>query len=453
MKNIQLELYKGNINKNIISVFIPVFLGNLINILYYLFDTIWIGRLVGQDAIAIITIVYPIVILFSAVAFGIGSTITIFVAKAYGANDNEEVKRIIKVSLIISSVFGAVFIILMEIMSGKILTLFNTPEEIFDDTKKYLCITLFSFIPVNLYFCISGILRGFGNTFITMVLLVVSTVINIILDPIMISGFGVFTELGVNGAAYATLISQFFVTAVLVFACMIKKDKFNWFNAKAEWRLYRDIILKSLMSIGQQILPAVSLLYITCIINRFGVEAVTAFGVIGKLDSIVLLAASSMSVTITTAFGQCYGAKENVKAMKYLICGIIYSLIITVAFQLAIAGMMGKMSGLFHVNNEVVAEVGKYFRYLALGYIFSDIACCIVAGINGSGDIGKATVVMMIGFLLVRITLSTVLGMYYSLSGIWFSITMSYLVMLISSAFLIRNEVKAVFGKRTTNTA
>lgn len=97
-----MELYKGNTKMKLLMVFMPVFIGNLINIIYYLADTIWIGNMVGKDAIATTTIVYPIVILFSSIAAGIGNAITIHVSNAYGKNDKDYLYQFIKVSIIFS---------------------------------------------------------------------------------------------------------------------------------------------------------------------------------------------------------------------------------------------------------------------------------------------------------------------------------------------------------------
>ncbi len=446
-----MELYKGNTKMKLLMVFMPVFIGNLINIIYYLADTIWIGNMVGKDAIATTTIVYPIVILFSSIAAGIGNAITIHVSNAYGKNDKDYLYQFIKVSIIFSLLVGIVLVVLLEGFSNQMLILLKTPEEIFVDTKEYLQITLLSFFFVNLYYCISGILRGMGNTTLTMVLLMVSMVLNIVLDPIMINGYLFIPQLRVNGAAMATLISQGLVTIILILILLTNKKVYVMFRYIAPLNLFCKLGIKSILSIGQQIIPAVSLLFITTLISACGVSSVAAFGIIGKLDSIILLAAGSMNITLTTAFGQCYGAKEEKIAFLYLRNGVIVSLIITILSQVGIFAIMGSIGGIFGVGSEVVDLISDYFVYLILGYIFSDIACCIVGAINGMGNVAKATSIMAVGFLAIRVPLGYIMFHYFSLNGIWLSITISYFVMFLNSIILNYKTSNVIQEKQKTS--
>ena len=203
------DLTKGNLLKNMVFILIPILLTNLLNSIYSIVDGIWIGNLVGEHGVSVITNSFPVTLILSSISIGIATSVSVLVAQYYGAKNEEKIKQVVGVSYLFNTIIAITSILLIGLTLNFWLNIMNTPEEIFNMTKQYLSIYLIGFIFNFIFTMIMEEFRAIGNTKITLIFVAISSVLNIILDPILIK-----IGLGINGAALATAISM--ITGMII---------------------------------------------------------------------------------------------------------------------------------------------------------------------------------------------------------------------------------------------
>ena len=208
MKGNVADFTSGSIPKHLIQFSVPLFLGNLLQTLYNTVDTIWVGKFLGPNALGAVSVSFPIIFVLVSLVTGITMATTVLVGQYKGADDEDMVSKTIDTSMFLITVAGIVMSIVGVVLHKQILSLMNTPDELFEMASGYLNITFLGLVFVFGYNTISSILRGLGDSRTPLLFLFYTTVINIILDPIFIFGLGPIPSMGINGAALATVLAQ-----------------------------------------------------------------------------------------------------------------------------------------------------------------------------------------------------------------------------------------------------
>ena len=235
---------------------------------------------------------------------------TTMVAQYRGAGDDAQVKRTVANSLIAITVLGLVSTIVGIALRTEILQWMQTPQEILEPAALYLGIFLIGLIPMFLFNVFASILRGLGDSRSPLRYLAYATVLNIVLDPIMIFGVGPIPALGIKGVALATVISQT-LSAVLLLVQMVRNTDLISLERSA-WRLDGGLIVK-MFRIGipaglQTMIVSFSMIILAAIVNGFGPTVVASFGAAQRLDQFAFMPALSVSFAVTALVGQNLGA-------------------------------------------------------------------------------------------------------------------------------------------------
>ena len=208
------DLTEEKVVPTLIKLLIPILLSNILSVVYNIVDSIWIGNIIGPLGLSSVAVSFPIMLLIGSFAFGVNMANGVIVSQYYGAKDYDTVRHVIKVSTTLGVIILFTVGSLMLIFSRQILIIMNTPENAMDMALIYLRISIIGLPFAYAYFFISSILRAVGDTVRPLIFLIISSVLNIILDPILIKGFWIIPAMGLKGAAIATVISQF--TSVLI---------------------------------------------------------------------------------------------------------------------------------------------------------------------------------------------------------------------------------------------
>ena len=200
--NTKLDFINGNTKKCLLAMTLPMIVAMFLNMAYNLVDSLWIGNLLGELAYAALTNSTPIVLLLTSVAMGATNGISILLSQAIGARNEQKKKKVISTSFCIAVIFSLFITFILELFLPVILAALNTPAETMNMARDYLSIYLLGYIAVYLYLYFTAVLRSFGNTIFQVIAMLISTILNIVLDPIFI------LKIGFHGAAIATLLSQ-----------------------------------------------------------------------------------------------------------------------------------------------------------------------------------------------------------------------------------------------------
>ncbi len=329
----KVDFLHGPIVKSLVLFAIPMLISSLFQQLYNMVDTMIIGHYLGDDSLAAMGACSSIYSLIVGFALGIGSGMSIVNARSYGAGDLDKLKRSVASSICIGLCVAAVATVFGGLLLRPILELLHTPENIIEEAYLYVS-TIVSGVAITMtYNLCSGMLRAIGNSFMPLVFLIVSSILNVFLDLIMIVQF----SMGVRGAALATVMSQA-VSAVLCAAYIIKKTpilvpKKAHFRYDAE--LWKELFAQGISMALMGSIVSIGTVILQYAINGFGSLTIVAHMAARKIYSLFCLAINVTSMAVSTFVSQNKGAGNReriVKVMKYAyIYDVLAAGVITVA--------------------------------------------------------------------------------------------------------------------------
>ncbi|MEI0579891.1 MATE family efflux transporter [Brachyspira pilosicoli] len=425
--NKMIELTEGNVVKGLINLVVPMILGNLLNIAYNIVDTIWIGQMIGPKGLGAIAVSFPIILVLQSIASGVTVASNVLIGQYFGANDKNSVLYVSRVSTTISVILALILSILGYIFAPMLMRFLNAADSIMEYSVSYFRISMIGFPFLFYYFLVSALLRGIGDTVRPLIFLAIASVINVILDPIMIKGLFGFPAMGLDGAAYATVFSQFISVAVSIIYLKMK-DSIVRANPL---RFVFDInITKLMFKIGlpfaaMQLIVSISWLFLNRIINTYGEEASASVAVSMRVDSLSFLPLLALSAGIATMVAQNIGAnkmdrvKEIYKAgLKMAIALSTFMAIFSVLFPELIVKMFTK-------DMSVLKYTKSYIYIVMPSIIMLSVMFATNGVINGAGKTFMLMVFAFIAHIMIRVPLAHILSNKMDLWGIWTAMAIS----------------------------
>ncbi len=442
------DLTVGNIPRHLLTFSVPMLIGNALQAGYSIINTIWVGNMIGEDAVGASAVSFPIVFILIALASGVTLATTILVSQYYGAKNMKMVEKVVNNSFSLALIFGALLTVGGILSSDYLLRLMNTPESIFELASGYLKISLAGFILMYFSFLIASILRGIGDTMTPLGFMFLGTVLNAVLDPIFIIGIGPIPKLGLNGAAYASLIAQ----AVAFIASLVYLNRKEHFVAidPRKFTLEKDLTFL-LFKIGfpsmvQQSLVSIGNAFVTTFVNNFGAAATAAFGAASRVDSIAFMPAMSLSMAVSALTGQNLGAGKPERVKEIFKWGILMTSVITIFISIIAVTLPGPILTMFGFgSSETGYAMGiHYLKLVGSSYILFAIMFISNGVINGAGHTMTTMVFSLVSLWIIRVPLAAVLSKSsVGISGIWIAIILSFGVsMTVSLAYYFSGRWK-----------
>jgi putative MATE family efflux protein len=427
------DLTEGSIPRHLLLFSIPMLAGNAMQIGYGVVNTIWVGHLVGENAVGAIGVSLPVLYVLFGFAMGMSIATTILVSQYYGAKDYRMVEKVAGNAFSLCLILSSLLTITALLSSDFLLRLMATPPENFAMASSYLRINLCALILFYLGILINFTLRGIGDTVKPLAFMAVGLGLNTILDPLFIGGFGPFPRWGLNGAAYATLVSQVFALAVAI-TYLNRKNHLIAFHPRKlalDARLTFLLFKIGLPSIVQQCLISIGNLFISTFVNSFGSTATNAFGAVGRVDMIVFMPALSMSMATSALTGQNLGARKTGRVKEIFRWGVLMTSSITILISLIVVFFSRPILMMFGLGNDAqVMNIGvMYLRIVGSCYIFFAIMFIANGVINGAGHTMITMIFSLLSQWLIRVPASWFLsGTFLGLTGIWIAVALSFAV-------------------------
>lgn len=367
MLKMNVDLLKGKILKSLIIFAIPLFISNLFQQLYNTVDITIVGNYLGDESLAAMGACAAVYELLVGFALGVGNGLSIVTARSYGSNDKDMVKKSVVGSIIIGVGITVIIMLISILFLLPLLKLLNTPENILEESYSYIS-TVTMFVGVMfLYNLCAGFLRAIGNSIIPLVFLIISSLLNIVLDIVFITQF----NMGIKGAAIATIIAQG-ISAILCIIYIYLKCPI--LIPKKEHFIFDKELFKELL--GQGLSMGVMLLIVSAgtvilqkAINNLGYLIIAGHTAARKLNSFAMIPAASLSLSLATFVSQNKGANQKdriKKAVNYSnILSIIWGITITIVLIFLAPTLIKYLSG---SNEQVVINNGA--RYLIINAPF-----------------------------------------------------------------------------------
>lgn len=420
---------EGSIPRHLIAFATPMFLGNLLQALYNTVDSFWVGRYLGKQALGAVSVGFPIIFALVAMVMGITMATTTLVSQYFGAQQMDRVHRTINNSLVLLVGMGIVLSIVGVNCRDDLLRLIQTPDDIFPLASTYMGIFLTGLVPTFLYNVSGAILRGLGDSRNPLRFLAYATVMNIVLDPLLIFGFGLVPPMGVAGVALATVMAQTF-SAILAMSYLVRHSGLVRFSSDW-WRLDREILIQT-FKIGipaglQQMLVSFSHLFIGSLVNRFGSTVVAAFGVAARWDQFAFMPSMSVGMAVSALVGQNLGAGKDERVREIVKWSILLGGGITLLVTVIVLSIPATLVQVFTDDVAVVEAGVTYLRYIAWNYI--PFAAMFVMGgvLRGAGDTVATFIASLLNLWGVRVPLAAYLSSqpHLGIKGVWIAMMIS----------------------------
>lgn len=449
MKTVQNDMTTGNPMKIILNFTLPIFLGNVFQQFYNMADAVIVGKFVGNKALAAVGSTGTIMFLIYGFVVGMTAGFTVPTAQKFGAGDMKGMRRTVAGAGVLSLVVGALLTMLFMLFMKPLLTLMNTPSDIFKDAYGYIMIISGGILAQMLYNLLSSILRAIGNSKIPLYFLIISALLNILLDLLFIVGF----HMGAAGAAVATIIAQG-VSGILCLIYIIAKIPVLHLNRNdlhAGKDVYGIQLKIGLPMALQYSITAIGSMMVQSSLNILGSTLVAAFTAAGKIEQVVTQAYVAMGTTMATYSAQNMGAgsvkriREGFRANT--IIGIIYSLV-AAAFVMTV----GKYMTYLFVSEDVdliMNSVDIYLKCIGLFFIPLTVVNIYRNGIQG---LGYGLLPMMAGVaeLIGRGIVAVIAGNMRSYTGVCLAGPAAWVLvgglLLVMYFYIMNVHMKKIFG-------
>lgn len=436
-----LDLRTKRIGPLLAKLSIPTTIGMLANSLYNIVDTIFIGRGVGTLAIAGIGIVFPVQMIVMALAQLIGLGSASMISRSLGKKDYKTAGVVAGNSFVAIAVIGIFISTATLLLLNPILKLFGATENILPYARDYLIIISLGFIYFPFMVSSNNLIRSEGNAKTSMIILLLATVSNIILDPIFIF----VLKLGIKGAAYATIISQFIGFSYTISYFLRRKSSIP---VKLCYMKLRLPVLKEMTGLGfASFIKHVSLSFLVILVNNSlkiynGEVAIAVYSVVNRIINFVTMPLFGVVSGVQPMIGYNYGAK-NIKRVKEslkisVLSTVVYGLFLSVIF------LVFPTSAIRLFSNDAELITGAAFP-LRMIMLFFPLVGLQVIGAGFFQSIGKAVpsiILSMTRQVLYLLPLLLLLPLLWGINGIWISFPVADFLAIITTGILLRRELK-----------
>ena len=397
---------EGNIREKMVRFAIPIFLGDLFQQLYNVVDALVVGNVLGKDALAAVTSTGSLVFLLVGFFGGMFSGVGVVISKFFGAGEKEKVKTAVGTAVAFGLIAGVILTIIGVFFTPTILKWMGTPDEVFHDAATYVRTYFAGILFVIMYNTANGIYRAIGDSKHPLYYLMVSSVVNVVLDFAFVAGLG----MGVEGAAIATVISQAVSVCLAFYRLSRVQDVY-----RVEWKQIRlnKAMMQQMLRVGvpagvQNSVIALANLVVQANINSFGSAAMAGSGAYAKIEGFAFIPITSFSMSLTTFISQNIGAGKYDRVKKGATFGVLTSILLAEIIGILFAIFAPQLIALFDRDPEVIDYGVARARIDAV--FFCLLACShAMAGVfRGAGKTIVPMFVMLACWCVIRVTYITI---------------------------------------------
>ncbi len=398
------DMTEGSPWQKIVFFTVPMLVGNIAQQLYNTVDSVVVGNYVGDNALAAVGSAGPILNLLIVLFVGISVGAGIMVSQYFGAKEREELSATIGNCITLTAIATVFVMVVASLLARPLLELLDTPESIMDWCHGYLLILFIGSGGLAYYNILSGIMRGLGDSMSALAYLLVSTVVNIILDLVFVANLG----MGVNGVALATAIAQA-ISALLCFRRLMRMTEI--FDMKSSYlKLQRKhsmkIIRLGLPSGITQAIFSMAMIVVQSLTNSFGEMFIAANVIVMRVDGFAMMPNFSFGTALTTYAGQNVGAKMYDRVEKGAKQGTVIAMTVSAVLTGLILLFGKSLMGIFTKTPELVELSREMMGILAAGYIAMAVTQSLSGVMRGAGDTMTPMWISIATTLLIRVPIA-----------------------------------------------
>ena len=410
------------IKKLIMTMSLPIMISMLVQALYNIVDSMFVAR-VSDNALAAVSLCYPIQMIIVAVACGTAVGLNALLSRYLGQKKPKEANQVALHGILLAIVNWLIFAIIGIFFSEAFLRLFSTDQEIVAMGISYMKIcTIFSF-GVFMQITYERIMQSTGNTVYNMIIQGVGALVNIMLDPIFIFGMLGLPAMGVTGAAIATVIGQIvaMLLGIIITQTKIKEVQIHLREFHLELRMIKDMYRIAIPAILMQSIMSFMTVFMNMILVTFSELAVSAFSIYFKLQQFVFMAVNGMNNALIPIISYNFGAKKKQRILDSIHFSLIVACVIMIAGTIIFQCFPQQLMYLFDANEEMMNIGVPALRIISLSFIFAGISLVLSAVFQSVDHANKSLMITLLRQMVLLLPIVYLLANQFGLNALWWA--------------------------------
>lgn len=447
MDSRQTLFLEGPIPRALLTLALPIILANILQTGYQLTDAFWVGRL-GASAVAAISVSFPVTFLVIALGSGLAMAGATLTAQYMGAGRQDMVNHVAAQTMLMVVISSVLFGALGYALAPHLLTLLGVAPDVYKNALGFMRISFIGIIFVFTYSMFQALMRGVGQTRIPLYIVAGTVLLNFVLDPLFIFGWGPIPGQGVMGAAFATLITQALASGIgiLVFLRGRHGIKLSWRSFAPDTSYIKRAFFLGLPGSVELSTRALGLMIMSFLVSSFGTLTIAAYGVGSNILQVITIPVMGMSMAVSTLVGQNIGAGNINRAAKVTQLGTSLSFgVLTLTGVVAWFCAPLLVSFFIPDDADVINAGAKFIRIMCLAWGGIGIQLCIVSAFRASGNMLIAMVIAMVSQWMIQFPIAYILSKHTILheQGLWWSFPITNIaVALVSICWFARGSWK-----------
>lgn len=443
------KLDMKNVLKLMMKVSLPSLISNIIMSFYHIIDTKFVGML-GDEALAAMSIIYPINVFIYAIAIGLGIGTISLISKLLGEKKLNSANVVAGNVLIIAAIYSAIFTLIGVFYTKHLISFISSGSPIIDRyAEQYIKVILLGSCGIFLPSIISDILKGEGNSFSPMLALLFGAILNIVLDPILIFGFGSIPAMGISGAAWSTTISRL-ASGVISFAILFKKENVirpKLTNLKKLWPTIKSVYYFGTSTMVATIIVSTSIFFVNLMVSKYSISSLSFTGVmITFADAIVFLPIYGLAQGFLPIAVYSYGKKDYIKLFTVSKYALLISSIISIVGGTIFITFPRAILSSFIEDAEAISMGITAFRIIGISHIFAGPTIISAALLQSIGRSSHLAMVALMRSILIFVPLAYLIGSKLGLIGVWIAFPLTEIFVLFFALFWLHKHMKDIEG-------
>ena len=415
------RLVTHSVNATLFKMAVPMLAGTFAVNAYNLTDTWFVSRL-GTTPLAAMSFSFPVVMIVSFFTMGLGTGALAVVAHALGADEQDRAARLTTHAMILAVLLALLFMMIGIWSIRPLFIVLGATDAVLEMIARYMTIWYSGMAVVTIPMILNNIIMGTGDTKSASITMVVGTVLNIFLDPIMIFGWMGFPALGISGAALATIVAQVFSLVYSFYILKYKHGLILWkgFSFQTMIRSWGSILKLGVPSILSGILNPLSIGLVTRIVAGFGPAAVAAMGAAGRLEMFAFMIPMSIGMSLVPFIAQNFGAKRFDRILEARSASMRFALFYGAFATAVFYGFAPSMAGWFSDDPEVVTFMILYLRIVSFGFGIMEVFRYSTFCLTGIHSPVPSALLNVVRSMVLLVPLSYVGAVLWGVPGVFF---------------------------------
>lgn len=436
--------------KTFLTFLAPMMLSNILQSLFGTINSIYLGQMIGVNALAAVSAFFPLMFLLISFAMGLGSGATVLIGQAWGAGEPEKVKAVAGTTLAVALLGSALIAVFGGLFSRQLLIALATPPGILDAAESYTRIMMITMPLTFVFILLTSMMRGVGDTTTPLVALGISTAFGLLATPALIKGWFGLPRLEVASAAWASAISGLLTLLWLALELRRQRHPLAFDGAFLHAMRIDGALLRKILNIGipaatGMVTMSLAELVLLGLVNSFGSDATAAYGAVNQVLSYAQFPAVSIAITVSIFGAQAIGAGQTTRIGSIVRTGLLMNLVLTGAL-VALAYLFSRLIMSFFIVDSAVLELAQRLLHIVLwSSVPFGMAIVFSNMMRASGTVWVPLSIQIFVIVAIELPSAILLSRLIGIDGIWAAYPITFTAMfLLQMAFYL-----LVWRKRT----